>query len=123
MIQNRRRELPICSSLPQALRASENRAVLRLLGYTPVGVFIETTQRCLACAVKEGFVDLASTSTALLINTKFCMVPWAFAKLCDSGAASLRRGGGGERTSSQQGEFVGYNFREMCCLKFGSSDF
>lgn len=74
---------------------------------------------CLACALREGFVDLASTSAALLINTKFCTVPWALAKLCDSGAASLRLGG----TSSQQGEFVGNNFREMCLLEFGSSDF
>lgn len=88
--------MPICNSLPQALGASEHRAVLGLLGYTPVGVFIETARRwkawCLDCAVGEGYVDLASTSTALLINTEFCMVPWAFAKLCDSEAASLRLG-------------------------------
>lgn len=123
VIQNRRRELPICSSLPRALGASEHRAVLGLLGYTPVGVFIETARRwkawCLDCAVGEGYVDLASTSTALLINTKFCMVPWAFAKLCDSRGCLPKTGG----TSSQQGEFVGNNFREMCLLKFGSSDF
>lgn len=40
----------------------------------------------------SGFVHLASTSTASLINTKFFMIPWVFAKLCDSGAASLRLG-------------------------------
>lgn len=88
--------MPICSSLPQALGALAHQAVQRLFGYVPVGVFIETAQRwkawSLGCAVREGFVDFASASTALLINTKFFVIPWTFADLCDSGVASLRLG-------------------------------
>lgn len=43
MIQNRKRELPVWGSLPQAPGASENKAALRLFGHTPLGVFIENS--------------------------------------------------------------------------------
>lgn len=97
VIQNRRRELPFCSSLPPgpwglpSTRLSGGCLHTHLWLCLPKDSEVEGVVPRLCSG--EGFVDLASTSTALLINTKFSTVPWTLAKLWDSRAASLILGG------------------------------
>lgn len=93
----------------------EHRAVLRLFGHSPVSVSItETIWRwrpwCLGCAGREGIVDMALVCWLILSSSPF---PRAFAKVCDSGAASLTLG---EHPVSK--ESLGVIISEKCvCLR------
>lgn len=80
VIQNRKREMPLCRRLPRPWGLGAQGCPELVWTLTCEWVCIETAQRwtawCLGCAGREGIVGMASTSTGLLVDAKFFTVPW-----------------------------------------------